>query len=120
VPAVPSNEPNGQRPTLQPPAEGAEMGNGRGRVGLVFVPDSAGYAPRVVRLGVSDYDYSEVLSGVAEGDSVALLAAATMQVRRDQQNEQMRSRMGGVPGMQRQTPAAGGTGGTGGARGGGR
>ena len=117
VPAVPSTGQPGA--TLQPAPEGAGTGDGRGRVGLVFVPDSGSFAPRVVRLGVSDYDYSEVLGGVAEGDSVALLAAATMQVRRDQQNEQMRSRMGGVPGMQRQTPAAGGSGG-GAPRGGGR
>ena len=98
---------------LRPPAEGAGRGAG-GRMGLVFVPDSAGFSPRVVRLGVSNYDYSEVLSGLAEGDSVALLAAATMQAQRNERNEQMRSRMGGVPGMTRQAPA------TGGSRGGGR
>jgi HlyD family secretion protein len=130
APGEPNGEANGQAPRrrrrvpagqapdsasarLQPPPEGAGPGSG-GRIGLVFVPDSAGFSPRVVRLGVSNYDYSEVLSGLAEGDSVALLAAAAMQAQRAERNEQLRSRMGGVPGMTRQTPAAGGS------RGGGR
>jgi hypothetical protein len=68
-----------------------------------------------VRTGVSDFDYTEVLSGLKEGEQVALLAEAAMQAKRDQQNEQIRSRAGGVPGMQQQ-PAGGAA--AGGARGG--
>jgi HlyD family secretion protein len=64
--------------------------------------------PRVVRLGVGNFDYTEALSGVKEGDQVVLLAAATMQAKRDEQNSRARSMMGGgVPGMQR--GAGGGT-----------
>jgi HlyD family secretion protein len=53
-----------------------------------------------VRLGASDFDYTEVVSGLEEGESVALLAVAAMQAQRDERNEQMRSRMGGpLPGV---------------------
>lgn len=107
---TPDSAPSRLRPSPEVAGPGAGPGAG-GRMGLVFVPDSTGFSPRVVRLGVSNYDYSEVLSGLAEGDSVALLAAATMQAQRNERNEQLRSRMGGVPGMTRQTPAGGSRGG---------
>jgi hypothetical protein len=74
----------------------------------VFVETAAGrYEPRVVRLGASNYDYSEVLSGLTEGEKVALLAVGALQAKRDQQNDRFRSMTGGgVPGMT--PPAAGG------------
>jgi len=86
----------------------------RARTALVFVQTAPGtFEPRVVRLGASNYDYSEVLSGLKEGETVALLAVASLQQRRDQQNDRFRNMNSGpVPGMQR----AGGAGG-GGARG---
>ena len=102
--------------------EAAAMPTGnRGRVrpGLVFVAGGGTYAPKVVMLGVSNYDYTEVIRGAEEGDSVAILSAAAMQAQRQQMQDRMRN-MGGVPGMQRQTPAAGGAGGGGGGGGGGR
>lgn len=83
----------------------------RARTALVFVQTAAGgWEPRIVRLGAANYDYSEVLSGLSEGESVASLAVASLQQRRDQQNERFRSMTGGggVPGM---TPPAGGGGG---------
>ena len=98
--------------------EGSEGAGPRtpARPGLVFVKDSArGYLPRMVMLGVSNYDYTEVLRGLEEGDEVALLSAAALQMRRQEMQDRMRG-MGGVPGMQRQ----GTSGTTGGQRGGGR
>jgi HlyD family secretion protein len=94
----------------------------RMRPGLVFISDSGKYAPRVVRLGVSNYDYTEVVGGLKEGDQVAILSAAAMQFQRQQQNDRFRGMTGGgVPGMQRTTPGAAGgaAGGAGGAGGGG-
>ena len=95
----------------------APEGGGSGprpRPGLVFVRDSAtGWSPRMVMLGVSNYDHTEVLGGVREGEQVALLSAAALQLRRQEMNDRMRG-MGGVPGMQRQ----GSSGATGGQRGG--
>jgi HlyD family secretion protein len=87
----------------------------------VFVVDSGTYVPRVVRLGASNYDYTEVVSGLQEGEQVALLAAATLQQRR-QENVQRFQRMtgGGVPGMSRQGQQGQQGGGTGAAAGGNR
>jgi HlyD family secretion protein len=94
-------------PTLQ-----AAQRNGgssiRARTALVFVQTAAGtWEPRVVRLGAANYDYSEVLAGLNEGEQVASLAVASLQQRREQQNERFRTMTGGggVPGM---TPPAGG------------
>ena len=89
------------------------------RSGLVFVqiaPEK--FEPRIVSLGASNYDYSEVLSGLKEGETVATLAVAALQAKREQQNDRFRQNTT-VPGVQRAaTPAAGGGGG-GGAPGGG-
>jgi hypothetical protein len=90
----------------------------RPRTMLVFVQESNGkFTPRIVRLGASNYDYSEVLSGLREGEKVATLNVGMLQQRREQQNDRFRSMTGGgVPGM---TPPAGGARGAGGGGGGG-
>ena len=90
----------------------------RSRPGLVFLADSNMFKPQVVRLGASNYDFSEVLSGLKEGDRVALLAAATLQAQRQQNLDRFRGMTGGgVPGMSRQQ--GGGPGGGSAPRGGG-
>ena len=89
------------------------------RQGVVFVVTAEGtYEPRMVRLGAADYDYSEVISGLQEGEMVASLAMAALQQAREQRNQRFTG-MGGVPGLSRTTPAApgGGGGGGGGPRG---
>ena len=95
---------------------GAAGQRGQGRRGMVFVVNNGKYAPKVVRLGVSNYDVSEVLSGLAEGDSVAILNVAAMQARQQAELDQVRNR-GGVPGLQRQQQGT--QGGAGSAAGGG-
>lgn len=92
-------------------------GRAAGRRGMVFTVKNGKYTPKVVRLGVSNYDVSEVLSGLNEGDSVAILNVAAMQAKQQADLDQIRNR-GGVPGLQRQQPAgqggaAGGAGGAG-------
>jgi HlyD family secretion protein len=88
---------------------------------FVFVKQGTKYSPRVVRLGVSDFDYSEILSGVKQGEQVALLGPAVLQAQRDQLQARVRAGAGG--GLQTTTApaagAAGGAGAGGGARGGG-
>jgi HlyD family secretion protein len=75
------------------------------------------YTPRPVRLGISDFDYTEVLSGVTQGEQVALLGAALLQAQREAQQARMRAGTGG--GLQQQTtPAPAGGGGGGGRQGG--
>ena len=94
------------------PSAGASVT--RVRTALVFVESAPGkFSPRLVRLGASDYDYSEVVSGLKEGEKVATLAVQALQAKRDQQNDRFRSMTGssGMPGSQ---PPAGGAGGAGG------
>jgi len=65
----------------------------------------------VVRLGLSDFDYAEVLDGVKEGEQVVLLGVAEAQASRADTQNRIRQRLGsGVPGV----PGAGGGGGGGG------
>jgi HlyD family secretion protein len=92
-------------------------GGARRRPGLVFVKTGKSYEPRLVMLGESNFDYTEVLSGVKEGEQVALLAAAALQAQRQQNNERFRQ-VTGVPGMNQQ--GGGGAGGRGGGGGGAR
>ena len=89
------------------PVQAGEFSARRARPSLVFVAENGTFAPRIVRLGVGNFDYTEVVSGLKEGESVALLAAAAMQARREEQNNRIRN-MGGMPGM---PPRPGGGGG---------
>jgi HlyD family secretion protein len=92
-------------------AGGMSGGRGAGgRRGMVFLVENGKYVPKVVRLGVSNFDVSEVVSGLTEGDSVAILNVAAMQARQQEEMDRIRSR-GGMPGMQRQQPQQGGQGG---------
>ena len=81
----------------------------------------AGLEPRVVRLGLSDFDYTEVLDGVKLGEQVVLLGVAEAQASRTQAQDRLRQRMGsGVPGVPTGGGAGGGARGGGGGGGGGR
>jgi HlyD family secretion protein len=104
-------------------------GGGRRRSALVFVKNGETFEPRVVMVGASNFDFTEILSGVKEGEQVAMLAAAALQAQRQQNNDRLRQQTG-VPGMQQQPgggaggaggrgPGGGGGGGGGGARAGG-
>jgi HlyD family secretion protein len=99
---------------------GAAAGGGGGGGGgmIAFGKKGDKYSPRAVRVGISDFDYTEVLSGLQEGEQVALLGAAVLQAQRDQLQARVRAGAGG--GLQQTTtPAAGGAAGAAGARGGG-
>jgi HlyD family secretion protein len=88
-------------------------GAGRRRPALVFVKKGETFEPRVVLTGASNFDYTEIVSGVKEGEQVAMLAAAALQAQRQMNNDRIRQNTG-VPGMQQ-----GGAGGQGGGRAGG-
>ena len=88
------------------PVQAGEFPSRRARPSLVFVAENGIYKPRIIRLGVANFDYTEVLGGLKEGEQVALLAAAAMQAKREEQNNRIRS-MGGVPGMSQPRPGAG-------------
>ena len=94
------------------PANGSmTSGRQRARTGLVFVQKGASWEPKMIRLGVANYDYTEVTDGLAEGDKVALLSAAALQAKRQEQNDKMKSMTG--------SPLGGGAAGGGGRPGGG-
>jgi HlyD family secretion protein len=80
---------------------------------VVFVKTAKGIEPRLVRLGLSDFDWAEVTSGVQEGEQVLLLGIAQAQAARTEQQANVRQRVGSMPG------GIGGTGGGGGQGGGG-
>jgi len=68
----------------------------RSRAGLVFVQKAdSTWEPRMVRLGVANYDYTEVLDGLKEGERVALLSAAAMQAQRQAATDRARQMMSG-------------------------
>jgi HlyD family secretion protein len=76
---------------------------------IVFKLDSGQPAPARIRTGVTDMDYSEVLNGLTEQDSVVLLPSQSL-VQAQQEMRDRMSRFGGgaVPGM-RQTTSTGTT-----------
>lgn len=89
-------------------------GQGARQAQVVFIKTPRGLEPRIVRLGISDFDYVQVVDGLEEGDEVALLSVAEVQAKRQNDQAQLRQRMGsGMPGVG-SAPGGGGRGGPGG------
>src|SRR3954464_4354124 len=89
------------------------------RSGLVFVSDSSKtiFHPRIVQLGQGNLDYTEVTSGLKEGERVVMLGALAMQAQRQQQQDRLRQNASPLGGQQ--GPGGGPGAGGGGPRGGG-
>ncbi len=79
------------RPEISSPM--GEEGDGV-HPGFVFVRGAAGPEARAVRLGVSDWDFTEVISGVAAGDSIYLISVARMQQQQQKFSDRMRQSTG--------------------------
>ena len=88
-------------------ADASQAGRG-GQTQIVFAKVAGGLAPRIVKLGLNNFDYAEILDGVKEGDQVALLSVAELQAQRTQNVNRIRQRMGSS------MPGVGGAGRTGG------
>jgi HlyD family secretion protein len=87
--------------------------------GIVFVQNGTAYEPRMVQLGLSNFDVVEIVSGLKEGERVALVSGAVQAQNRANMQNRMRSNSG-LPGMGGGAAGgAGGAGGRGGAGGGG-
>lgn len=88
----------------------------RSKTGLVFVTDSTKtkFQPRIVQIGQSNLDYTEILSGLKEGDRVVMLGALALQAQRQQQQDRLRQNASPLGGQQ----PGGGRGPGGGGRGG--
>ena len=105
---------NGQTGALTPAGDNPQPR--RPRSGLVFVATDTtnkNFVPRVLQLGAGNFDYTEVISGLKEGEHVVLISALQMQANRQAQNDRTRQNMG-VPGL---NPNAGPGGPGGGGRG---
>jgi hypothetical protein len=77
---------------------------------IVFVLRDGRPTPAMVRTGLTDLDYSEVVSGLQPTDSVLILPSASL-VQEQQESQQRVNRItggGGVPGMQQQAKPPGG------------
>jgi HlyD family secretion protein len=58
----------------------------------------------MVTLGVNDWDYTEVISGLEEGDKVFLMTAARLAQQQRDMADRMRQRNSGALGGMRQQP----------------
>jgi HlyD family secretion protein len=76
---------------------GRAMGAVRAQQAVVFViGEGEVIEPRMVMIGLTDWDRTEVLGGLDDGDRVALIGLAQLQAQREEFMERMRS-MGGNP-----------------------
>jgi len=74
---------------------------------IVFVLRDGKPVPAKVRTGITDLDYSEVVAGLAEGDSVLILPSASLvQSQADLKERVNRMTGGGIPGMKSSTSTA--------------
>lgn len=87
-------------------------GGGDVRPGVVFVKATEGPMPKTVLLGLSDWDYTEVVRGLEPGEQVYLISVARLQQQQERFAERTRERAGGG------ILGGGSSGGSGGSRGG--
>ena len=60
--------------------------------------DAAGVPElRMIQIGLSDWDFTQVASGLEEGEVLAVVGAAQLQARQQEFLNNMRNRMGGSP-----------------------
>jgi hypothetical protein len=85
---------------------GGRRGQGLASRYIVFTKRGGRIQPVWIRTGLSDLDYSEVLSGLEPTDSVLLLPSASLVQSQADMKERMNRMTGGggaVPGMRAQT-----------------
>jgi HlyD family secretion protein len=78
--------------TTPPGADDEEMAGVRPRPGVVFVQGADGPEPRFVMLGLNDWESTEVLRGVEEGEQVYLISVARLQQEQQELLDRIRSR----------------------------
>ncbi len=77
---------------------GADRGSGETRRGVLFVQTPKGPEARMVLLGLNDWDKSEVVSGVKEGDAVVLISVARLRQQQEDMMNRIRERSSPIPG----------------------
>ena len=79
-------------------AGGGSMGDPSFSPGVAFVVDTAGVIEaRPVIMGLSDWDFAEILVGLEDGEQVALIGTAQLMAQQQERLQRMRGRMGGGP-----------------------
>lgn len=128
--ARPASGPGGPRGGRERRGDGGGRGEAGGEVvdptagarpGVVFIQGAKGPEPRFVLLGLSDWDYTEVVRGLEPGAEVYLISVARLQQQQEQFTNRMRERAGGgmFGGGGQQRGGGGGGAGSGGPGGGG-
>src|SRR5690606_8781524 len=81
------------------PGAGAAGNAGDVRPGLVFVAGPNGPEPRMVLLGLNDWDYTEIVRGLDVGEPVILMSVARLQAQQQEMLNRFRERNSGpIPG----------------------
>jgi len=65
---------------------------------IVIVKQGEEFVPKLVKIGPSNFDYSEVLDGLNDGDEIQITTISRAKLAAEQMTERMRS-MGGLGGM---------------------
>jgi HlyD family secretion protein len=115
------NEASGEAPSAErswPGRDGrssraAGDGSAAGRPGVVFVKGAGGPEPKLVMLGLSDWDYTEVVRGLEPGAEVYLISVARLKQQQNEFTDRMRQRAGGGMFGGGQQQRSGGSGATG-------
>ena len=68
---------------------------------MVFVSTESGPEARAVRLGLNDWDRTEVVSGLEAGDEVILISVAQMRQQQEEIMNRIRQRTSPIPGGRR-------------------
>jgi HlyD family secretion protein len=102
-------------------APGGRSRNPDTRPVVVFVQGEKGPEARRIMVGVNDFDSTEVVSGLQEGEKIILVSVARLQAQQEEMNQRIRERSGAsgvLSGGGMGGPGMGGPGGGGGGRGG--
>ena len=79
-------------------AGGRQAGNSEERPAVVFVSTPQGPEARMVRLGLNDWDRTQVVSGVEAGDQVILMSVARLRQQQEDMMNRIRERTSPIPG----------------------
>jgi HlyD family secretion protein len=61
---------------------------------VVMVREGETYVPRLIKIGVSNFDFAEVVEGLKEGDEIQMVTISQAKIEAEQRNERMRTTQG--------------------------
>ncbi|MGQ0561938.1 MAG: efflux RND transporter periplasmic adaptor subunit, partial [Gemmatimonadota bacterium] len=91
----------------RPGMGGGARRNPNARPGIVFTPGASGPVPKLVMLGVNDWEFTEVISGLEAGEKVFLMTAARLQQQQQDMQDRVRQRSNQMQGMRQSTTQPG-------------